>query len=188
MDEHDIGLRRLYPVAGAVEARGEPLRVMLEGVERGGGYHPHLAHTTAKRLADTPRLPDGLLVTGEQGPHGSPEALGGADGDRLGVLAPLAGRNTGRDFGVEEPRPVEMHLETQAPRLGGDRGELLQREDLAPGDVVGVLQAKELRAGEMDVLGPYGGPQGLGSHDASLTRDRSHLYAGEEGRCPGLVV
>src|SRR5215212_821208 len=53
------------------------------------------------------------------------------------------------DFGVEEPRPTEVHLEAQASRLGGHRGELFERKDPAARDIVGVLQAKELRAGEV---------------------------------------
>src|SRR5215207_10312661 len=119
---------------------------MPEGVEGGCGYHSCLAHTATERLSGVSRLPDGLLVAGEQRPHRSPETLGGADGDRFGMLAPLAGREAGRYFGVEEPRTVEMHLESEMARFGSDRGELLDGEDLAPGDVVGVLQADKLRA------------------------------------------
>jgi len=47
-----------------------------------------------------------------------------------------------------------VHLEAQASRLGGHRGELFERKNPAARDVVGVLQAKELRAGEVNVLGP----------------------------------
>src|SRR5215212_7522504 len=131
---------------------------MLEGVKGGGGYDAGLAHPATERLTGTPRLPNDLLVSDQQGPHGGAQALGGANRDRVGVLAPLAGRNAGCRLGIKEPRPVEVDVEAQAPRLGGYRGELLEREDLAARDVVGVLQAKELRAGEVDVLGPDRAP------------------------------
>ena len=69
------------------------------------------------------------------------------------MLTPLPGRETGRHCCVEQPRTVEVYLDTQPSRFGGDLRKLLQGEDFAAGDVVGVLQAQELRAGEVDVLG-----------------------------------
>src|SRR3712207_3427042 len=76
LDEHDVGLRRIYRVAGLAQPVGqslrplvvffEPANVVLEGVEGGGGDHTRLPHAAAERLAGPARLPDGLLVPGEQ--------------------------------------------------------------------------------------------------------------------------
>lgn len=71
-DEHDVGLWRLYSVTGIGEARcepagafvvlGEPVHVVLEGIEGGGSEDAGLAHAAAECFADAPRLPDRRLV------------------------------------------------------------------------------------------------------------------------------
>ena len=166
---------------------GEPVYVVLEGVEGGGGDDAGLPHTAAEGLARPAGLPDGLLVAGEQGPDGRPEPLGGAHGDRVGVRAPLAGRDAGRGLRVEEPGPVEVDLQAELLRRLGDRGEVLEREDLAARGVVGVLQAEQPRAREVDVLGPDGGAHGLRVDDAVLPGEGAELDAGEHRRGAGLV-
>src|SRR4028119_1262068 len=99
--------------------------MVLEGVKGGGGYYSGLPHPAAERLSDTSSLPDSLLIRSEQGAHGRAEALGGADGGRVGMLAPLARGGAGRNRGVEDPRPVEMHLKAEGARLGGYGGEAI---------------------------------------------------------------
>ena len=166
---------------------GEPLLVVLEGVEGGGGDDAGLAHAAAEGLAGAAGLVDGLLGSGEQGAHGGAEALGGADGDGVRVLAPLAGRDAGRGLGVEEPGAVEVDLEAALPRHVGGGGEVFERVDLAAGGVVGVLQAEQARAREVDVLGPDGGADGLGVEDAAVAGEGAELDAGEQGRGAALV-
>src|SRR5215204_7831951 len=77
-DQDEVGLRSLGLIAGIPESCGEgagpcmifgePLYVVLEGVESGGGDDAGLPHSTAEGLAGAACLPYGLLVSGEQGP------------------------------------------------------------------------------------------------------------------------
>jgi hypothetical protein len=126
-------------------------------------------------------------VPASREPDGGAEALGGADGDGVRVLAPLAGRDAGRGLGVEEPGAVEVDLEAALPRHGGGGGEVFQRVDLAAGGVVGVLQAEQARAREVDVLWPDRLPDGLGVEDAAVAGEGAELDAGEQGRGAALV-
>src|SRR5215212_3892024 len=189
LDEHDVRLRWLDTVSGVAQPVGQPLRalvvldepvyVVLEGVEGAGGDHTRLPHPAAERLARPPRLSDGFLAPGEQRSHGRPEPLGGADRDRVGVLAPLARRNAGGRPRVEEPGPVQVNLQPQFPRLGSYRYKVIEREHSAAGGVVGILQAQQPRPREVDILGLHSAPEGLWGDDASLTGQGPRLHAGE---------
>src|SRR5918994_1017664 len=75
-DEDEVGLGFSGIVAGLSQSCGEvaspfvvlgqPVYVVLEGVEGGGGDEAGLAHAAAEGLAGSARLTDGRFVTSEQ--------------------------------------------------------------------------------------------------------------------------
>src|SRR5919199_3022082 len=80
--------------------------------------------------------------------------------------------NCGRECqsppGHEESCPIEVHLEAVLPGLSCNHSKLLQREDLTPSDIVGILQAKELWTRKVNVIGADSGSQVLKAYNAPL--------------------
>ena len=125
---------------GPLVVDGEPLDVVVEGVERGGGDHAGLAHRTAEEEL----LPPGDLHqvggAGEHRPERAAEPLREAQRDGVDPRADRCGGHAERDGGVHQPRAVQVHAEPAGPGGGDDGVELVERPHAAAGDVVGVLE------------------------------------------------
>ena len=91
---------------------GQPLDVMLERVEAGGGEDAGLAHAAAEHLADAVHAVDELRRAADQRADRRAEALRQAERDGVEPLHPARRRDAAGDDGVEQPRAVEV--QTQA--------------------------------------------------------------------------
>src|SRR5918998_1718419 len=127
------------------------------------------------------------FVPASRGPTGGAEAFGGADGDGVRMLAPLAGGDARGGLGVEKSGAVEVDLEAALPRDVGGGGEVFERVNLAAGGVVGILQAEQARAREVDVLRPDRLFNSFGVEDAAVAGEGAELDGGEQGRGTALV-
>ena len=76
-----------------------------------------LAHGAAEHLAETAGAGDQLGTAGEGAADRGAEALGEAEGDGVDLRRICRGSDTERDAGIEEPRPIDVHVEAALAAL-----------------------------------------------------------------------
>jgi hypothetical protein len=145
----------------------ETIEVVVQGVDAGRRQDADLPHPRPVPLAPDPGLRHVLRRAHEHRAHRGTEPLGQAHADRVELLAVCRERHPGRDVGVPQPRPVEVHRHPEG--LGGcpHLTDGLDRLHRAATEVVGVLQHDERG---LDLVGPDPG------------RDERHRPAGRAAR------
>ena len=118
---------------------GQPLHVVVQGVQARGRQDPGLPHPTPEALAPHSRLGHGVPAAHQQRADRGAESLGQAHRHHVGDRAVLTQRGAGRHVGVPDPGAVEVHLGSHGFRVGLQGSKVLDREDRSPGEVVGVL-------------------------------------------------
>ena len=129
---------------------------------------PGLAQRAAPHLLVAPRLLDQLGRAAQHRAHRRAQALGEVQpgGVEAGRVAP--GLDARRHHGVEQPRAVEVRA--QAVRAGGGQHlvDLLERPHPAAGQVGGLLDRHQPRAGQVAVGRPDGRLELLGGEAAAV--------------------
>ena len=140
--EVDRDARLVQPLAeaaGAGVVLGQPLDVVVEGVDARGGDDPGLAHRAAELVLVAPRAQHPLRRPRDDRAERAAEPLREADRDRVGVARDRGRLIAARDGGIEEPRAVEMERELELPARLGHRLDLGERPHAATRGVVRVL-------------------------------------------------
>ena len=196
-DEHHVRLRRVDLEAadagepggealGVGMILGEPLDVVLEGVEPGRGDDARLPHRTAQDLAGTLRALDHGPGSDQHRPGRRAEPLGQAHRHRVETAAELGHRRPELHRGVEDARAVEVRREA-APLRQRDRGREIRPPEDAAADRV--LERDEARAREVRVVGL---DRRLDIREVEravrAVRERLRLDAAEHRAAAGLIA
>ena len=131
----------------------EPLDVVFEGVDCGGGHHPSLSKGTAEEFSDVTGLGDVVLIPHKDGPHGATETFGETNRDGVEVAANFGRSKSTGNGGIEEACSVEVHFETVRPGPVTDASEVFASVEVATAEVGRIFEADEAGAGEMLVDG-----------------------------------
>ena len=118
---------------------GEPLDVVVEGMEPGRREDPDLTHPAAHPLASHPRAGDGVGGTHDQRPHRRPQALRQAHRHDVRTRAVRRQRDAGGDVRVPDAGAVEVDADPDRVGVAAQPLEILDGEHRATGEVVGVL-------------------------------------------------
>ncbi|MNU97151.1 hypothetical protein D3C71_872130 [compost metagenome] len=165
IEEHDVGLRRLCPHAGAVAHAfvqqlrqpmvfGQSLDVMVQRMQRRCGQHTGLAHRAARRLSHAPRPCNEGRTAAQRTADRRTQPF--AEAHRHGVEvprdAPCAGLGRRRIAGrgrVEQARAIQVRRQAVPPRQAS-RGAKVRIGQASPPQRV--LQRKKPRDGEVLVV------------------------------------
>ena len=162
---------------------GEPVDVVVEGVDAGGRDDPGLAHRPAEQVLEAPRLHHQLVGARDQGPERAAEPLGEAQRRGVRMLGDLRGGDAEGGRCVQHPGAVEVEADPERAALVGDGDDLGERPDPASRAVVRVLDRDDPRAGRVVVVPrPGQRPDHLGPEAAVRRRDRPRQQSGEHGR------
>ena len=100
---------------------GEPVEVVVERVDAGGGHDAGLAHGAAEQELGSGAPSSSAPRTRHERAERAAEPLGQAEGDRVEVATELRRRHARGDRGVHEPGAVEVDVEPDS-RAGGRDG------------------------------------------------------------------
>jgi hypothetical protein len=146
VDHHDVRVHgggihvaRLGEQPGVLVVLGEPVDVVVEGVEPGGGQDADLPHPAAHPLAPDPRFRDRLVRADHQRPDRGAEALAQADRHHGAHPAVLLERDAGRDVCVPDPGAVDVQADVLLVDELAKLADRLGRDDRSAAEVVGVL-------------------------------------------------
>src|SRR5437879_13090526 len=90
---------------------GDPVDVVVQRVQRGGGDDPRLAHRASEEVLATSSVRHQLRGTGDQRSERTAEALREAERDGVETASDARRLDSARDRGVDEARTVQMHDE-----------------------------------------------------------------------------
>ena len=133
------------------EARDGPVRAVIERHQAGGCQHAHLAHPAAQELAGAAGAGDERGGADHHGADGRRQPLREAERDRVGGRRQGSRFDAQRDGGVEEPGAVDMQGHAAIVGDGRDALQVRDRQWLAPGVGVRVLQHDQPGDGLVDV-------------------------------------
>ncbi len=100
--------------ARALVVDGEPVDVVVEGVEPGGRDDPGLPHRAAEEVLLAPAPSISSAGPASSAPSGQPSPFERQSVTVSNDAAEICGRDAERDGGVQEPRAVEMDARARA--------------------------------------------------------------------------
>ena len=184
-------------MAGIVVILGEPVPVMLQRVERGGGNDAGLAHGATQHLLLAPGLVDELLRSRQAGADRRTQALGVIEPERVDAGGVVARLGAGLHAGIGQTRAI--HVQAEAG-VAGDLGDALhggERPDRAAAAVRSVLDRHETGARGVAAVGVadrfldlLAGEHAIGTvdhadHDAGIGGGATRLGVDDVGRAVG---
>ena len=131
---------------------GESLDVVLHRIHRSRRDDARLTQCSAEQLADAASFADVLAIADEDRTHRTAQALRETDRDRVEVLSDLGCCTAQRDASIEQPRAVQMRLQSVVVSPTANARELIERPRSATSDVRRVLQTKQPRDAEMLIV------------------------------------
>ncbi len=166
---------------------GEPVEVVLQGVEARRRQDADLPHTAAQPLPPPVRALHRLRRPRQRRADRRAQTFRERDHDRIRRRRELRRRQAGRRRRVPQPRPVQVQRDPVLVRQLPQPLQHLQRHHLAARHVVRVLGADQRRAHQVRVLRPHEGPRQLRRQHPVLRRHRPQLHARPRRR-PGELV
>ncbi len=166
---------RLRETSGARVVVGEPVDMVVEGVDARSGDDSRLAHRATEEVLLAPGTLDQLARAGEERAERAAEPLGETERDGVEARGEDRGCDAERGGGVQEPCAVQVH---RKPELSGGRDDVFQLgewPDAAARVVVGVLYRDDRRTlvGELRARGCRG---------TDLLRRDSSVHPGQAER------
>ena len=151
---------------------GQPIDVVIQGVERGGGQHADLPHSPAQNLAMAERLGNQIAWTGQGRTDRRPEPLAETNADGVEVLGPPRGGDAGGNHRVPEACAVKMRSQTVLAGPAADGLDRFIGLNSPSAAVVRVFDGQQASAGEMRIVGPDQAGQLVEPHDAEVAGHR----------------
>ncbi len=165
---------------------GQPLDVVVEGVQAGGGEHPRLAHRAAEHAPVAHERGDVLAVPASTEPPGSrvPSRARSDEVERRGERRRVV---AARDRGVQQPRAVEVGATPCSRAAAPDALELPAVPDEPALAVLGVLDLDQRRRREEQVPARLASRRGFARGERAVAADLGELDARRSPRRAGLV-
>ena len=138
---------------------GQPVHVVVQGVEAGGRQVPDLAHPAAQHLAESVGPADRRPVADQHTADRGTQALGEAQRHGVHVGGPRFDAHADCDGGIEQAGPVEVHGQPVFTGGYGQRTHVVDGLDVA---VDGVLEAQQCGHRMVLVGFLHGGPDVVG--------------------------
>ena len=159
----------------------EPLDVVVERVEGGGGHDPRLPHRTAEQELAAPRFPHRLARAGEDRSERTAEPFGETERDGVCERAVLRSRHAARDGRVHQPGAVEMDGEAELARGARGRSQLVERPQASARAPVRLLENDDARG--LEIVGSVdGGSDLVGCDPSAVARQPAHDEPRVHGR------
>ena len=142
VDREPTGRQTLGEPAGVGVVVGEALDVVIERDRPGRGDDPRLAHRTAEEMLVPAGLRHRAPSIRRERAQRAAEALREAERHRVELAAVVGGGNAARNRRVHQPRTVEMDREPVLRASAQTSRNEVERPDLPPPAVVGVLETE----------------------------------------------
>ena len=168
---------------------GQPIHVVIERVQAGGGDDSRLPERATEHLLPPPRLVDQLARPRQHRTHRRSQALREVDPRGVEPASKVRSQSPERHDRVHQPRPV--HVRAQAVRAGNlqDRLNSRQRPDATPTEVRSLLDRHDSRARHVPVARRPQRRLELGGreHPAVAVEHPDH-QSGDDSRSAGLRI